>query len=189
MSKPMLRLTLILSLAAAPAIGQDFSKGSHAKEWGLPAEQPARFKAKVVDMLCEVAKDCAQSCSPNRQLGLLRAADGMLIYPNKNNQPVFSGAVVDLLPYCEKQVEVDGLMLDDPGFGLKNIYMVQKIREMDSLSWVSATGWTKNWQKEHPEISGKASWFRLDPAITVQLDAHGYLGLDETHQEAWEAIQ
>lgn len=185
----MLRFIIALGLAAAPAVGQDFSENSKAKTWGLAAEHPARFKAKVVDMLCEVAGDCERECGKNRQLGLLRVADSILIYPTKNNQPVFSGAAFDLGPYCGKQVDVDGLMLNDPGFNLQNLYMVQRIREKDSFNWVSATGWVDNWRKEHPDAKGKGSWFRLDPDINARLQATGYLGLGETHQESWEAIQ
>lgn len=184
----MLRLIIALCLVTTPILGQDFSENSKAKAWGLPAEHRARFKAKVVDMLCEIAGDCERECGKNRQLGLLRREDNVLIYPNKNNQPVFSSAVVDLLPYCGKQIDVDGLILDDPGFNLKNIYLVQKIRAEGDLKWVSATGWVDNWRKEHPGVKGKGSWFRLDPDINSRLMATGYLGLGETHQESWEAI-
>lgn len=127
----MLKTFVLSALFAVPytAAAQDFSVGSEAASWNLYAEQPARFEAKVVDILCEITADCPADCGAGkRQLGLLRAADNALVYPNKNGQPVFSGAASDLLPYCGEMVEVDGLMLTDPDIGAANIYQLQKIR-------------------------------------------------------------
>ena len=87
-----------MTAMAAPAAAQDFSEGSEARSWNLYAEQPARFEAKVVDILCELSGDCPDNCGDGkRQLGLLRAADGVLVYPNKNSQPAFTGAALPLL--------------------------------------------------------------------------------------------
>lgn len=175
----MKKLALALAcLIAAPAAAQDFSAGSTAKTWNLAGESPAMFEAKVVDLLCEVAGQCAPNCGDGRrQLGLLRSADNALIFPNKNSQAAFSGAVVELLPYCGKTVEVDGLMITDDELGAKNIYLVQKIREPGAEKWVKANRWTKDWAKKHPEAKGKGSWFRRDPRIKADIAAHGYLGL------------
>ena len=46
------------ALAALPAAAQDFSAGSQASSWDLLGEQPARFEAEVVDVLCQLAGDC-----------------------------------------------------------------------------------------------------------------------------------
>ena len=130
---------------SGPSIAQDFSEGSEAKTWNLYGEQPARFEAKVVDILCELTGDCAENCGDgHRQLGLVRAADNALIYPNKNSQPAFTGAAVELLPFCGKDVEVDGLMIEDPDVGAVNVYLVQKIRETGASEWVKANRWTKD---------------------------------------------
>lgn len=160
------------------ALSQDFSAGSEAKSWNLYSEQPARFEAKVVDILCEVMGDCPADCGAGkRQLGLVRAADSALVYPNKNNQPVFSGAASELLPFCGQQVEVDGLMLSDPDIGANNIYQIQKIRAVGAPDWVKADKWTKDWQAANPDNTGKAPWFRRDPRVNARIAATGYLGL------------
>lgn len=176
----MLKSLILATLVALPQAGatQDFSVGSEATSWNLYAEQPARFEAKVVDILCEIAADCPPDCGAGkRQLGLLREADNALVYPNKNGQPVFSGAANDLLPYCGKMVEVDGLMLTDADIGAANIYQLQKIRAVGAGDWVKANQWTTAWQTANPDNKGKDPWFRRDPRVNARIAATGYLGL------------
>ena len=176
----MIKALAIFGFLGQPqfAVAQDFSAGSEAESWNLYAEQPARFEAKVVDILCEITGDCPADCGlGKRQLGLLRTADNALVYPNKNGQPVFSGAASELLPYCGQQVEVDGLMLSDPDIGAQNIYQLQKIRAVGAADWVKANQWTKDWQAANPENKGKDPWFRRDPRVNARIAATGYLGL------------
>ncbi|MDD9727391.1 hypothetical protein PVV74_18185 [Roseovarius sp. SK2] len=173
-----------------PAAAQDFSGGSEAKSWNLAAEKPARFEATVVDMLCELTGDCAEDCGGGtRQLGLLRAADGVLVYPNKNSQPAFTGAALELAPYCGAEVEVDGLMIEDPELGATNIYLVQKIREVGESEWVTANSWTEKWAEANPNADGKGPWFRRDPRVNGMIEESGYLGLgleaDAAFIEEW----
>ena len=126
----MIRLPLIatLGMAAGMAAAQDFSEGSEARSWNLYAEVPAKFDARVVDVLCEFSGDCPEDCGVGaRQLGLLRAADDVLVYPLKNNQPIFTGAATDLAPYCGQDVTVDGLMIEDPDLGAQSVYLLQTI--------------------------------------------------------------
>jgi hypothetical protein len=176
----MMRTTLIAiaALAALPASAEDFSVGSTAKSWNLYSEVPALFEAKVVDITCEITGDCPADCGAGaRQLGLLRAADGVLVYPNKNAQPLFTGAAQELLPYCGQQVEVDGLMLDDAEIGANNLYLVQKIRAVGAAEWVAAKQWTKDWEAANPEAAGEGPWFKRDPRVLAEIATNGYFGL------------
>lgn len=182
--------TMAAMCLGLPAVAQDFSEGSEARSWNLAAEKPARFEAKVVDILCELTGDCAENCGDGkRQLGLLRAADDVLIYPNKNSQPAFTGAVLELAPYCGAQVEVDGLMIEDPELGATNVYLVQKIRNVGESEWVKANSWTKKWAEANPDATGKGPWFRRDPRINSMIEESGYLGLglekDKAFIEDW----
>lgn len=178
------------TLACAPALAQDFSEGSNARSWNLYAEKPATFAAKVVDITCEITGDCVPNCGDgNRQIGLLRAADGALVYPNKNAQTSFNGATADLLPYCGQDVEVDGLLIEDPDLGARNIYLVQTIRVAGDGEWSKANQWTKRWAEKNPDASGKGPWFRRDPRVNAAISENGYLGLGLSHQEAWDAVQ
>lgn len=186
-------LKYIAFLAALPgmALAQDgpFSAGSEARSWNLAWEEAARFEATVVDMLCEIAGDCANECGTGRQLGLLRSADGVLTYPNKNNQPAFTGAAVELGPYCGELVEVDGLMIEDEYIGATNVYLVQRIRRAGEDDWTTANAWTAQWAEANPDAVGEGPWFRRDPRVRALIEAGGYLGTGETHAEAYEATR
>ena len=170
-----MRALVLAVLLAAPATAQQFSEGSEAKSWNLYAEQPALFDGRVVDVMCELTGDCPENCGDgSRQLGILRAADGVLTLAVKNNQPAFTGAVVDLLPYCGQEVTADGLLIEDPDLGATNIYLVQRVRTGGG-DWQSANRWTKVWAETAPE--GKGQWFRRDPRIAAEIAKDGYLGL------------
>ncbi|PKP75815.1 MAG: hypothetical protein CVT84_01010 [Alphaproteobacteria bacterium HGW-Alphaproteobacteria-6] len=177
----MIRAAIAVLLAATfatPAAAQDFAAGSEAKPWGLYAEAPARFTATVSDALCAVTGDCPADCGAGRrQMVLMREADGVLVFPMKNAQPVFSGAASELLPFCGQRVEVDGLLITDPDLGAENVYLVQRIRAEGAAEWTAANQWTKDWQAANPGATGKGPWFRRDPRINAAIDATGYFGL------------
>ena len=184
----MKKLLPLLAVLATPAIAEDFSANSEATPWNPVAEVPARFEAKVVDLLCELAGDCPADCGDGRrQLGLLRSADGVLIYPNKNSQPAFTGAVVELYPFCGQQVEVDGLMITDPELNVDNVYLVQKVRTVGDAEWTKANQWTKVWAEENPDVGGKGPWFRREPRVNSMIEADGYLGLGQDVDDAFIA--
>ena len=185
----MKRLVCLIALLGASAFGpanaQDFSAGSTARPWDLYAEQPARFEARAVDLLCELTGDCPADCGAGtRQMGLVRSADNVLVLAIKNVQAAFSGAAVDMAPYCNQTVEVDGLMIEDPELGAHNVYLVQKVRVGDG-DWVKTNQFTKVWARENPQAKGKGAWFRRDPRIKAMIEADGYLGLGLETDEAF----
>ncbi len=188
----MKRIALACLIAALPAsvLAQDFSETSEARSWNLFAEQPARFEARVVDLLCEVTGDCPENCGDGvRQLGLLRAADGALVYPNKNGQPAFTGAADELLPFCGMDVEVDGLLIEDEYVGATNVYLVQRIRAVGAEEWTRANAWTRNWADANPDADGDGPWFRRDPRVLALIEERGYLGNGMSHEEAYEVTR
>ena len=86
-----------LAIAMSSASAKDYSQGSKAKEWGLLGEEKALFSGKVVDLLCELAGDCADNCGDgNRNLGIVRADDGKLITVLKNRQPAFNLSLIHI---------------------------------------------------------------------------------------------
>ena len=175
----MIRAAGVLALVAGPALAQtDFSEGSEAREWGLFGESKARFAATVADPICELTGDCAETCGEGtRQLVLIREADGVMVLPMKNAQPAFTGAAVELAPFCGQAVEVDGLLITDPDLGAVNMYLVQRIRAQGAEDWIRANRWTKDWAEAHPEAAGEGPWFRRDPRIAAEIEAEGWLGL------------
>ena len=173
----MIRALSILALAASPALAQDFSQGSEAREWGLFGEQKARFAATVTDPLCALAGECAEECGGgDRQLALVREADDVMVLVLKNAQSAFNGAVADLLPFCGQAVEVDGLLIDDPEIGARNVYLVQRIRARGAAEWTRANRWTEAWAARNPGAEGPGPWFRRDPRVLAEIAEEGWLG-------------
>ena len=173
-----LTTALAFSLHTTAGLAADFSQGSKAKAWNLYGEEKALFSGKVVDMLCELSGDCPANCgNGNRQLGIVRAADNQMIPVLKNRQAAFNGATEDLLPYCNKNVDVDGLLVGEDEVVTAKFYMVQFIREAGAEKWAKANKWTKAWRKKNPEAKGKGPWFRRDPRVLKQLAAEGHFGL------------
>lgn len=180
-------LTAFVLAAAAPAGAEDFSKDSTAATFGLAGETKAAFSGKIVDILCELSGDCPQNCGDGtRNLGILRSVDNKLIPALKNAQFEFNGPVDDLLPYCNKDVDVDGLLIgEDPGFAAKG-YMVQKIRIAGTSEWKKAEQWSQAWAKRNPDVAkGEGPWFRRDPRVLKQIEQSGYFGLGLEVDKKW----
>jgi hypothetical protein len=178
----MKRLILVAALAASPAMAGDFSEGSKAKSWGLLGEELARFEGTVIDALCVLTGDCPHDCGAGmRQMGILRLDDTQFIFATKNGQPVFSGATVDLAPYCGQTVEVDGLLVGDsdvtPGLAGAKLLQVQTIQVLGEETVHKANRWTEDWAERHRDLGGEGPWFGRDPAIAAQIEADGRLGL------------
>jgi hypothetical protein len=177
----MTRFLIALALVASPAVAQDFSEGSEAKEWGLFGESKARFTATVADPLCELTGQCAENCgNGDRQLVLVREVDGVWVFPLKNSQPNFAGGSSELAPYCGQLIEVDGLLITDPDLGAQNVYSPQRIKPEGSDECVKANTFTKVWWPErNPEAAAQKGgpWFRRDPRVLAAIEEQGFLGL------------
>lgn len=162
----------LMVLAACAAQAGELT--SQAKTWGLSEEETRAFSGTVVDLACELGGDCPENCGDGaRQLGIVDS-NGQLVTVAKNAQAQFNGAVVDLLPYCGKAVDADGLMT---GFGGVKFFQVQFIREQGQEEWSAAKNWTAAWNASNPDASGKGPWFRRDPRVLSRIEEKGYLGL------------
>jgi hypothetical protein len=180
-------LPLVLVLANE-ADAANFAEGSQAKSWNLNGEEKALFSGKVVDVLCHLSGDCPANCGDGkRNLGILRDTDGHLVLVLKNGQPAFNGAADDLLPYCGKQVDVDGLLVGDDEVVSAKFYQVQLIRVAGEEQWNPATLWTKRWAEKNPDAEGKGPWFRRDPRVKKQIAKSGHFGLG--HEEDRKFIE
>ena len=164
MKAVLITLATVLALVAGPA--------QAAKEWGIDGEEVAQFEAKAVDVLCALTGDCPPNCGDGkRQMGLL-TDDGKLRLAMKSNT-AFAGAVLDLLPWCGKRVEVDGLLIKaDP----MTFYMVQRLRAPGAEKWTNARAFSKAWAKENKQKNA-ARWFRKDPTIKALIDEFGPVGI------------
>ena len=161
-----LRIALIAAsfLALSPAVA------SAAEKWGMPHEKELALQGKVVDLLCELKKDCPANCGAGkRQLGLL-TADGVLRAAAKGNID-FAGPTVDLAPWCGKTIFTDGLLLENPA---AQLYFVQAIREKESDPWTPANAFQTRFDAQHGKTP---EWYRKDAAAKQIIDADGVLGV------------
>jgi hypothetical protein len=167
----VLALLLLALVAGAP--------GARAAEsFGLQNEELLEVKATVVDVACELLKDCPARCGDGRrQLGL-KTADGTLLLAAKN-QVNFMGAVRDLLPFCGKEIDVDGLKTTNKGVPL---YMIQRYRSSASAEWRNADQSIVDWAKANhvkPDGPEAENWMRSDPAVKAAVAKKGRLGVPE----------
>ena len=143
-----------------------------AEEWGIDGEVKARFEAKVVDIQCELTGNCPDNCgSGKRQLGLLRET-GELVMVLKNFT-IFAGGTDDLIPYCNKQIIADGLMITTPHMPM---FALQFTKLADGGKWSRANGFAKSWSKRN---SGKdaSNWFRDDQLVQEIIAKDGVFGI------------
>ena len=180
----MRALSLAAALLAATALPLSADEiKSHAESWGLQNEKAAVLTGKVVDIACEISGDCAPECGGGaRQLGLLTDA-GKLVLVSKTGQPAFNGAVADLLPWCQKAVDLDGLFVGD---GKATVFQVQFIRAKGPQDWAKADLWTRKWKEKNPQAKGAPEeWYYEDPRVKKQIDANGHLGLGTAADTAY----
>lgn len=162
-------LLLTTLLLAAPAAWA-------AQSLGLQDEQDVILKGKVVDLACEVTGSCPADCGKGkRQLGLL-TTDGKLIAVAKSFTQ-FAGGVKDLLPYCGKYAELDGLLLTSPK---ATMFQVQNVRPDEKTPWRTAENWGRDWAAEYkkdPDSDDVNNWFRFDRDVKVLIDRDGPYGI------------
>lgn len=157
-------LVTIAALAAfcAPARAAD--------GWGIDHEKVVVLDGRVVDLACALKGDCPPDCGAGkRQLGLL-TPDGKLRAVVKG--PVeFAGPALDLLALCGKNVQLDGLLIENPAI---HIVMLQNIREKPEQPWARATAFETDWQARN----GKAEeWFREDKLVKRVIGEDGVYGI------------
>jgi len=161
------------TIIATAALALCISPLQAADEWGLPNEKPTTFNVKVVDILCEITKDCPANCGAGkRQLGLL-TDDGKLIPVLKNVEP-FAGGVNELIGHCNKKITADGLLLNHPKM---TMFVIQNSGPVGGkLSPANQFG--KDWSKANP---GKPTdeWYAHDKQVKAILATKGVLGRPE----------
>jgi hypothetical protein len=157
-------------LAGAALIATGTGGALAADEFGIANEKVVQFEATVVDIACTLTGKCPANCGAGtRQLGLL-TADGKLRMPVKG-QTLFANAIPDLLPYCGKTVQVDGLLIENP---VMTIVHVQNLRENGDQKWKPTEAFEAQWTAKY----GKAEeWQRADPLVKEIIAADGVFGI------------
>ena len=141
-----------------------------ADEYGIANEKAVQMEVTVVDIACTLTGNCPANCGGGkRQLGLV-TADGKLRLPVKG-QTLFANAIPDLLPYCGKKVQVDGLLIENP---VMTIVHVQALRENTDQKWKQ----TEEFEAQWTATNGKAEeWQRADPLVKEVIAANGVFGI------------
>ena len=172
--RTLTRFAAALAFAGAMAVS---GIAVAANSWGLPDEVEARFDATVTDVLCVLSGDCPEDCGGGgRLLGLLQD-NGTLVLPLKNAGP-FTGPTVDLIPYCNQRVSVDGLFTTNYGV---TTFAVQFVRH-EGGEWRRANGFVREWAEERGLKSKDKKarrWMRHDEAILELIEEQGVLGLKD----------
>src|SRR5258708_27532730 len=149
-----------------------------ADSMGLAGEKEVTAKVRVVDVACELTKDCPYQCGAGKRVLGLRMSDGKLILAAKDTAP-FTGAVRDLLPSCGKDVFVDGITITNFG---TTMFMLQRYRGDEKKPWIEANQTVIDWAEAHKvKVDGPEAteWFRNDSAIKAAVAKKGKLGVRE----------
>jgi len=150
-----------------------------ADSWGLEGEEEAQVTGRVVDVLVELTgKNALANCGAGkRQLGI-KTADGKLVMVAKDASP-FGGATFDLLAYCGKEVDIDGLFTEQHGI---KYFVIQQIKAKGAKEYAEANKWLAHWAKANQlkEDDEKVEeWFRNDKTVNAVIERDGKLGIKE----------
>lgn len=155
-------LIIAAGLTMAPAIA--------AEPWNIPHEKEVVLKGRVVDALCQLKGRCAPDCGGGkRQLGLV-LADGTFRLVAKSNID-FAGATSDLAGYCGREIEADGLLIENPAVTL---FFVQRLRERPDQDWIAAERFKAGWEAKNGKTE---EWWRADPEANRIIAADGPFGI------------
>ncbi len=161
--RTLLWLPLLLALVA-PGFA------AAAQKWGIAHEKAVNLRGQVVDLLCELTGDCTPDCGAGRrQLGLL-TSEGTL-YPAVKSNVFFAGATLDLLPYCGREVTVDGLLIENPAMTL---LFVQNLRGSGREEWKPARAFIEDWERRNGPAR---EWWREDPKVKAVIARDGVFGI------------
>jgi hypothetical protein len=149
-----------------------------ADKLGIPGEEEVTTQGKVVDVSCELTKDCPAQCGAGKhQLGI-KTADGKLLLAEKNAVN-FMGSTRDLLPYCGKDIWVDGVTTNNYG---TRLLMVQRYKTSEKDEWRDANQSIIEWAKAHnvkPDSEQAENWMRNDPTVKTAVAKKGRAGVPE----------
>lgn len=157
-------------LVTVMAVALGAGSAQAADSWGLENERIVLIEGRVVDLLCELAGDCAPGCGGGtRQLGLVEASGRLL--PLVKGNVNFANAVPDLLPHCGRTVQLDGLLVESPAMP---VLFVQALRGSEAEPWRPTTAFAEQWKARHGEAE---EWMRADPAVKAAIARNGVLGI------------
>lgn len=165
-------------LAALAALVLTTAAARAAEPQGIEHERATTLRGTVIDLLCGVSGNCPPDCGRGRRVLGLRTAEGRLVVIAKSPTD-FAGAVADLLPHCNREVELDGLMIESPAMRL---YLVQAWRRSPDDPWTPANAFIPAWTARNGPTSAEPGrsydeWYRIDPEARRILGEDGPYGI------------
>lgn len=164
-------------LAALLVLG--LARGADAADLiGLTGEEIFTARARVVDVACRLTGSCPPECGRGARLLGLETAEGRLLLAAKD-AGYFTGAVRDLLPFCGRDLIVDGVTVTNHG---ATVFMLQRYRTDETAPWTEARRTVADWaasrgfKADGPEAG---EWFRRDERIRAAIARKGRLGVPE----------
>ncbi len=141
-----------------------------AEAWGIPGEKATVLKGRVVDAVCHLTGQCLPDCGGGRrQLGIAVAGGPFRLVAK--GQVDFAAAVPDLIGYCGREIEADGLLIEAPEITL---FFVQGIRTDSSQPFTPTDRFKTDWEARN----GKAEeWWRADPEANRIIAEDGPFGI------------
>jgi hypothetical protein len=150
--------------------------GFAADPLGVNGEEQAHLTGKVVDILCELAHDCAPNCGDGKRQLALKTTDNKLYFASKSHV-IFAGSTNDLIQYCGKEIIVDGLV--SSAYASKLLF-IQQFKTSENGEWIDATKFRADWAKAHgvePNSDTAKQWYKTDTTVRDAVALHGKLGL------------
>ncbi len=141
--------------------------------WPITAAEQAALSGSVVDVLCELSGNCADNCGDgSRQLGIKTGDQGLILI--SKNLTNYTGAADELIGFCGRPVEINGLFTDHEGV---RFFQVQNMREPGG-QWKKATQFNQAWAKRSGKPVGLAGkWYLNDGRVDEVLTKDGRLGI------------
>jgi hypothetical protein len=149
-----------------------------ADKLGIPGEEEVTTQGKVVDVSCELTRDCPAQCGAGKhQLGV-KTPEGKILLAAKNAVN-FMGSTRDLLAFCGKDIWVDGVTTNN--FGTK-LLMVQRYKASEKAEWRDANQSIIEWAKANhvkPDSEQAENWMRNDRLVKAAVAKKGRAGVPE----------
>jgi len=173
-------LSLASLLVTSLFLGACATPVGKVASWPVTNGEESELTGTVVDVLCELNGNCANNCGDGKRQLAIKTEDSRTILVSKNLTN-YTGAVVELSPYCDQVVDLNGLFTEHKGV---RFFQVQNVRPVGG-QWQRATGYLQAWSdRTGRPLSEASNWQDNDERVREIIERDGVLGLGrEADQE------
>lgn len=173
-------LSLATLLVTSTFLGACATKVGEVASWPVTNAQESEITGTVVDVLCELNGNCVDDCGSGKRQLAIKTEDSRTVLVSKNLTN-YTGAVVELSPFCDQVVDLNGLFTEHRGV---RFFQVQNVRPSGG-QWQRATGYLQAWsERTGRPLSEANNWQENDERVQEIIERDGVLGLgQEADQE------